>query len=216
MPGRMMLRKPAVRAPDAGAVQADKKPRTKPAEIRRDELMDSGQSLFLSKGFGATSIEEIAQKAGVAKGTLYLYFKSKDDLLLSLQSRFVDNFCRKVEEATRAPDAPWPSRLESFVTACVDTYLDDYALHDLVFHQYNPADRRSKSDNSVTRLLEALLQQGKAEQAHRIDDVRLTAIMLFDALHGAVDSEIHRGSRTDRKQLSKNVLSFYRNALNMA
>lgn len=49
-------------------------------EARPSELMDAALSLFVEKGFAATRVEEVAQRAGVSKGTLFLYFPSKVDL----------------------------------------------------------------------------------------------------------------------------------------
>ncbi len=48
---------------------------------RPQELLDAALALFVEKGFAATRAEEVAQLAGVSKGTLYLYFSSKEDLL---------------------------------------------------------------------------------------------------------------------------------------
>jgi TetR/AcrR family transcriptional regulator len=50
-------------------------------EARPQELLDAALELFVEKGFAATRSEEVAARAGVAKGTLYLYFPSKEDLL---------------------------------------------------------------------------------------------------------------------------------------
>lgn len=50
-------------------------------EARPQELLGAAMSLFIEKGFAATRIEEVAQAAGVSKGTLYLYYPSKEDLL---------------------------------------------------------------------------------------------------------------------------------------
>jgi AcrR family transcriptional regulator len=49
-------------------------------EARPGELLDAALSLFVEKGFAATRAEEVAAKAGVSKGTLFLYFQSKEDL----------------------------------------------------------------------------------------------------------------------------------------
>lgn len=48
--------------------------------MRPQELLDAALSLFVEKGFAATRTEEVARQAGVAKGTLYLYYPSKDEL----------------------------------------------------------------------------------------------------------------------------------------
>ncbi len=49
-------------------------------ETRPQELLDAALSLFVEKGFAATRAEEVARRAGVSKGTLYLYYPSKEEL----------------------------------------------------------------------------------------------------------------------------------------
>ncbi|NCS61615.1 MAG: TetR/AcrR family transcriptional regulator, partial [Rhodoferax sp.] len=54
--------------------------RTRRKEARPGELLAAALDLFVEKGFAATRVEEVAQRAGVSKGTLFLYFPSKEDL----------------------------------------------------------------------------------------------------------------------------------------
>jgi len=54
--------------------------RTRRKEARPAELLDAALDLFVEKGFSATRVEEVARRAGVSKGTLFLYFPSKEDL----------------------------------------------------------------------------------------------------------------------------------------
>ena len=56
-------------------------PRQRRKEARPQELLDAALDLFVEKGFSATRSEEVAQRAGVSKGTLYLYYPSKEELL---------------------------------------------------------------------------------------------------------------------------------------
>ncbi|HEX6705755.1 MAG TPA: TetR/AcrR family transcriptional regulator [Albitalea sp.] len=56
-------------------------PRQRRKEARPQELLGAALELFVEKGFAATRSEEVAARAGVAKGTLYLYYPSKEDLL---------------------------------------------------------------------------------------------------------------------------------------
>lgn len=70
----------------------DNKPQPKfrrRAQARPDEILDAALALFLEKGFGATRVEEIARKAGLSKGAVYLYFPSKEALLEGLVHRGV-------------------------------------------------------------------------------------------------------------------------------
>jgi len=61
------------------------KPRGKRANgDKRERILDAATKVFAKKGFYATRVSEVAKAAGVADGTIYLYFKSKDELLVSL------------------------------------------------------------------------------------------------------------------------------------
>lgn len=64
---------------DRGDDAHNKRERRK--EARPGELLDAALDLFVEKGFAATRSEEVAARAGVSKGTLFLYFPSKEDLL---------------------------------------------------------------------------------------------------------------------------------------
>ncbi|WKB52581.1 TetR/AcrR family transcriptional regulator [Eleftheria terrae] len=61
---------------------ADAEPsRRRRKEARPQELLDAALDLFVEKGFAATKIDDVAARAGVSKGTVYLYFPSKEELL---------------------------------------------------------------------------------------------------------------------------------------
>ena len=71
-------------------------------QMKRESLLDSAFSLFIDNGFNKTSISDIVNNAGVAKGTFYLYFKDKFDIrdkLIADKARQV--FCRALEEMNR-------------------------------------------------------------------------------------------------------------------
>ena len=59
-------------------------PRKRRKEARPSELSAAALDLFVEKGFAATRLEDVAQRAGVSKGTLYLYFDSKEALFKSV------------------------------------------------------------------------------------------------------------------------------------
>ena len=110
-------------------------------EVRREELLDAAERLFLARGIAATSVDAIVAGADVAKGTFYLHFESKEQLLAALQQRFIDNSCADLRAAIDTCPAgrlAGPSR--AWVAAGVDGYLDRIALHDVVFHEFRPND----------------------------------------------------------------------------
>lgn len=54
------------------------------AGVKREKILDAAEKIFARDGFFAAKVADVAKDAGVADGTIYLYFKSKDDLLISL------------------------------------------------------------------------------------------------------------------------------------
>lgn len=64
---------------------------TRRKEARPGELLDAALDLFVAKGFAATRAEEVAAKAGVSKGTLFLYFKSKEELFEAVVRETIGN-----------------------------------------------------------------------------------------------------------------------------
>jgi len=61
-----------------------KERRTKEKEIRRNKILKAAKVLFFKQGFAATSMNQIAKKVELSKGTLYLYYKNKEELYVSL------------------------------------------------------------------------------------------------------------------------------------
>ncbi|TCS94143.1 TetR/AcrR family transcriptional regulator [Hazenella coriacea] len=61
---------------------------TKKAEERRNEILDAADELFGQKGFDGTSTNDILEKVGIARGTLYYHFKSKEDIMDALIERY--------------------------------------------------------------------------------------------------------------------------------
>ncbi|RAR44565.1 TetR/AcrR family transcriptional regulator [Paenibacillus sp. MDMC362] len=62
----------------------------KKAEERRNEILDAADGLFAQKGFDGTSTNDILEKVGIARGTLYHHFKSKEDIMDALIDRYSD------------------------------------------------------------------------------------------------------------------------------
>lgn len=90
--------------------------RARRKEARPGELIEAALALFVEKGFAATRVEEVAAHAGVSKGTLFLYFPSKEDLFKAVVRETV---------AGRFPE--WADELAEFQGDSVE--LVRYAMH---------------------------------------------------------------------------------------
>ena len=90
--------------------------------FRTREILAVARTLLEQRGPEAMTMEEIAAAAGVAKGTLYLYFQSKDDLIQALITLVGENIIRDVEASLLAPGTP-AEKLMRMVTVLLE-YLN--------------------------------------------------------------------------------------------
>jgi len=66
---------------------------------KRGRILDAAQSLFLRYGVKRTALDDVVREAGIAKGTLYLYFDSKDALFAAIAERLCAGVLSNAEEA---------------------------------------------------------------------------------------------------------------------
>src|SRR3974377_1213960 len=73
------------------------------AQFRTREILGAAREIIEQRGLPALTMEEIAGAAGLAKGTLYLYFQSKDDLIQALITQVQENILSDLEDTLQAP-----------------------------------------------------------------------------------------------------------------
>ena len=73
-------------------------------EERKGEILDTAQQLFFQKGYDHTSVNDIITSIGIAKGTFYHYFESKEDLLDKLVSRWIHEVLPRVKKLAKRKD----------------------------------------------------------------------------------------------------------------
>ena len=84
-------------------------------EARPAELLEAALTLFVEKGFAATRSEEVAKAAGVSKGTLYLYFPSKEELLKAVIQHFLGTEIETGVQEAAAADGPIAQAMEQLL-----------------------------------------------------------------------------------------------------
>jgi AcrR family transcriptional regulator len=179
------------------------RPRTKPAVERREELMNAAQRLFLKYGVGPTTIEQITSGAAVAKGTFYLYFSSKEDVLAALRGRFGQDLAARIKTAVaQNKEEDWKGKLSAWAEAGVAGYLDSGQLHDILFYASRPPTRKGLVKNVIIDGLVELLQGGAAAGAWSVDDPEFAAVFLFNGLHSVVDHAQTNEKRVTRSRLT--------------
>jgi AcrR family transcriptional regulator len=166
---------------------------TKEPEVRRDELLDVALDLCASVGFEAMSVEQVTSTAGVAKGTFYHYFSSKQDLLLQLVARFGDDLFVHLEREMSGVEGDALQRLISLIhisgTFKLERIGATLAYLPFLFRDENYTLRHRLLTVWLERLRPMLLEiveQGTRDGSFSVDDADgVTTVLLTLYIDGA-------------------------------
>lgn len=118
--------------------------------IRLQKIVASARKLFVEKGFNTTTIQDIAAEADVGLGTLYLYAKSKEDLLVLV---FKDDILLMIDESYAAikPGTPLLEQLMAFFDGHIRYHKQDQALSRTVLKElsFSTTEQRREDINQV-------------------------------------------------------------------
>lgn len=156
---------------------------------RRAELTDAAAAVFAERGAANTAVSDIVQRAGVAQGTFYLYFESKDDLLVAIAERMVGAVIDMAEAALDG-EASAVSQLRAFVGALAGAAREEGApeLLELLHSPDNLALHHRLEERIIPRLLplmERIVERGLEEGTFDVADPRAAAWFVLGGLHGA-------------------------------
>ncbi len=104
-------------------------------ERRRQQIMVAAKRVFSEKGLNKTTMEDIAKEAELSPGTLYLYFKNKDELFSSLSIRILQYLNIRLEHITHVQsEKKFPDRIGALKEAMFDVYEFDPVMLVNMFH----------------------------------------------------------------------------------
>lgn len=108
--------------------------------VRRGELIEAAASVFARKGVAAASVDDIVRAAGVAKGTFYLYFATKDAAVNAVAEWMVEDVADRIEAVASDPERSPVERLLAFGSA-VRQVNDEPHERDLIEVFHRPENR---------------------------------------------------------------------------
>lgn len=136
---------------------------SKSPEERKKEILDVAEELFTTKGYAETTINDILQKIGIAKGTFYYYFKSKEDVMDAIVDRFIEIGVRAAENIAQDSTLKAPEKIFQIIMA---QNPDDSGKGKMIeeLHRVNNAEMHQKSlvetILKLTPILTKVIEQG--------------------------------------------------------
>ena len=137
-----------------------------PHSPKRDRILDAAERVFAQRGFFSAKVADIAKEAGVADGTIYLYFKNKDDLLISLFESRMERVNALLGAAVAAARTP-REKLMAFVKAYVGMIAEQPTAAEVLTIELRQSTKFMREYSAqrfgeLLRLLASVVAEGQA------------------------------------------------------
>jgi len=139
----------------------------KEAEERRNEILDAADELFGQKGFDGTSTNDILDKVGIARGTLYYHFKSKEDIMDALIERYSIRILGAAQEIASDQSIPVIERVIRTIMAMNLSGGSSEAIMDHIHKPQNALMHQKIQKfivNGVPPILTGIIREGIAQR----------------------------------------------------
>ncbi len=167
--------------------------KTQKAVDTHNTIIKAAELLFMEKSVSKVTISDIVKKAGVAKGTFYLYFESKDDLVWHFVEHQLGYANKWVKQITKYgySDEELNGMID-FLTKFTKRHLKLLKMmHNVRFYSFLGHDNlQNHFESQWLKPIEMWLEKGKLQGELDIDDSRFMAYFLMDAIHNMLDKVI--------------------------
>jgi TetR/AcrR family fatty acid metabolism transcriptional regulator len=160
----------------------------KPVSDKRQKIIQAAISVFSEHGFYNSTVADVAREAQVADGTIYLYFKNKDDLLISIFEHSMDFFIQAARDEMKDVTDP-RERLKTFIELHLKLVQKNQDLAQVIQIELRQSAKFMKEYANekffeYLGIVGAILEDGQKEG---LFDATLDPVILKRAIFGAVD-----------------------------
>lgn len=174
----------------------------KEAEERKNEILDAAEKLFGAKGFDHTSTNDILNEIGIARGTLYYHFKSKEDILDAMIERITRHLIAKATDIVQKKEIPVLQRLTMTIMALnvnnelgLEVMQQVHKPQNALMHQKMQETLLSGVNPLITGLIEEGIQQDIFRTDYPAEAVEMTMLYsstAFDSMTVYTEEERQR------------------------
>jgi TetR/AcrR family fatty acid metabolism transcriptional regulator len=153
---------------------------------KRTAIIEAACDLFTTQGYENTTIAHVAGRAGVAVGTVYLYFKNKSDLLAAVKGSWEQEVLRSLARPELA-GIPFQLRARPMIEATFDICARHTNMVQLMGVQAElVGDWQTKASAPIYEVLKAFIEEGIALGALRPVDAATAAVAVYGMVNGAL------------------------------
>jgi len=167
-------------------------PRPDVSEERKIQILDAATDVFVRQGIHKARVDDIAEEAGLSKGALYWYFKSKDEIIIAILDRIFEREFFHLQQL-HSQDGSATERLSIFVESTIDDMQRwlklipmAYEFLGLVFRQKIVQQGFRKYFQTYTEMLTVLIQQGIDNGEFHASNARDVAVAIGAIMEGTI------------------------------
>lgn len=155
--------------------------------VKRAELASVARQVFAERGVAKTAVSDIVRAAGVAQGTFYLYFESKDDVVLEVVRQVVSQLAERIESDVASADAPAVERFIALRDA-LRGFEHDSAASEMAEFLHRPENQQlhdrltEQLAHRLAVIVEEIVVQGQAEGVFTVRDPKSAAWFVLGGL----------------------------------
>ena len=180
--------------------------RAKDPDVRREELIDIAEELFLQNGYEETPVSDIVKKAQVAQGTFYYYFKSKDEVLDAIADRYLKEFSATLLEVD-SQDLNALDKIISIFKSASGFSLGRKKLIEYLHQEENALfhlKMEQKGFSVIVPIFTKVIEQGVKEGLFETEYPHEAAVLIFGCQDSLFDIEhFHEKTTEERKRTIK-------------
>ena len=184
---------------------------------KRTALLEAAESVLVEQGLAGATIDSITSRAGVAKGTFYLYFRSKDEVVRALQQRHWDGMmAAAVEAASKLHDeSSWWDVVDAFIETTIDFDFEHRDLLRLIGqHSFGPkGEITPQAEQQMINLFSEQIRDAVDRGMFEVPDTAMTSTLLYRAIQGTSHQLCLNDGEVDRERVVSAVKWFIRRVL---
>ncbi len=196
-------------------------------EQKREHILFTAMEIFAQQGIHKTKVSDIAVAAGVGKGTLYEYFRSKEEIFLSAVSLWIVEFDQEVTKRMEAIVDP-EEKLRIFISTVFEFYKSSFARLNITFefwlevtrfhHRQDHSDNIPNIQEKQTRYrhwLQSILEEGIQQEKFRPMNTEMVALIILSTFDGLRLQYVTQSYLFDFTEISKVVIETILNGIKL-
>ena len=186
-------------------------------KMKEEQIVNAARDLFTTYGYKRVSMDEIARKAGVTKRTVYMYFKSKEELLKYFINEEIQNM-KKIVEQSEDKDKSFMENVHQVIVKLIKYTRNREFLH-LIFQESEAFKNTTVIENiktidvAIQSYIKEKLKYAVNQGYVNVKDINITAFLIYKMYVALMFEWNEQEKKIDEEAITENIMYILKNGL---